>query len=430
MRYGRRTIVQIEEELEIEETDTPPDDWEEYKIVKEVSDDDDEVLNTHYVRSRFIELDTADYVISDDPAFGEFPYNIVQQNDKYDIDVEITTETGQSQAGILSASVSIYNPPKNLRNNILIPRSGRMIGKNIEISADHKKTIIIKSGYYGVDGDSLPIIYSGTIDDFRYTYEDTQVVLELNAVSQPEVNSLVTSGTFSGYFGEVIYNICGASNVSVGYIPERINVKDKDMDYVFFYEGELEEDEEYAEITVEIDDVMPVFESCLKATKELRDNYFINLDVSSDMGSINIFPSDFARYSGLQLTPESGLISLDEKSDLGADLLNILDGLDIDETEFKNMQDSGYTLECLFLPEISYGDFIKFRMNEQEDWRYIRINSYQHDIPSNGEAKTTIEGESETKVDEIDTMYETHSLKSINPYKLDQNIYDVYSLTE
>lgn len=415
MIYGRNTIVEIENELEAEQIDNL--DYiegnycgEDYKIVEIVRPSPYQEHENVYgyerykLRSKFLRLKTNEITVSDSDAFGVYPYNVISWERKYDIDVTIginDTGTGAidtDKGTRLAAQINLFNPPKGVEKNLTVPEDIKLVGETYEkeFTAPYK-TIMVRSGYYGVHGQNMPVLFYGKLEEVSYEFAGNDVEIELYAESAPEKSGLLPAKNYRGTFLDVIKELCVDGNVAMGYFPSTI--QDEETGILM--------DVSRTNVQKDVDGSTTIKEAVDYIVEDVSKRRHIKLETDYAMGMVNIYPKNYLRYSGVQLTRNTGLISATKNEQMELDTSG---NIELSETEQYD-----WTLDCLFLPDISYRDAIKFRVERGGEWKYISVISFEHDIPHDGSATTRIEGD-ELEVEPNEDDLELYTMRKRNPY--------------
>lgn len=442
MRFGR--IVKIEllesnivapanENLDVGESGiikNPPSMKENWMYME------DEDNNRGYkVTSRWREFVSDE--ISTNDEIGEFPYNIVKWDHKYDIDIELTTQQTSQQKSFdemkdlnidyseglegvkdkissmdtsietLEADITIYNPPEDMVKEIsdvkLIQRDGADLE---EIGGSLSKRMIIKAGYYGKYDKTLPVIFKGKIKPKEgVEYIDNEDETEIRFTLESKLELFENSDKYSGdqsYLSGINFNgkeerrldnaikkVVEGSGVSVGRIIYEYTKEETGEDIIMRLPTYF---------SIEPDTT--INDAVLKIVNKIEEKYTLHgqLDVRTEMaGVVSVVPKDYNYYKGIVLTPELGLINFTRSKN------------DINSSSSDSA--SEYELETLLLPEIRYGDLIKLKKYEGDEWSYFKVNKYTHNLPHNDSATTTLTCE---KLEDVETLYNNEEIYSLN----------------
>lgn len=395
--------------------------------------EEDETSRKFKATGNWREFKSDEIVVNE--QLGEFPFNIVEWKHEFDIDIEMSLESSGAQkieydegdldeideedynkSDIIEATITIYNPPKELLQEMgkveVITREGVDL-ETVDLSHQpFRQLIILKVGYYGKHGMNVPIIFRGDIDPERgieYIEEEGESEIIFTAQSSMELYDEADEDDDNGNGGiglklngerldKALEKIVSGTAVVIGDVT---------------YEYEDSETGETTDITVpeiEIEQGESILGAVDEVVSEVNDKYDFDVDENEGLkyvvekGSvISIVPMNYVYYKGIELGPEVGLISISRQTE-GRD-----GSVDEDEDD--------YELETLFLPEIEYGDVLKVKRYEGDNWRFYKVNDYIHDIPHDGAATTTMECERIEGVELIKDNETNYSIRAESPYK-------------
>lgn len=404
--------------------------------LKETKSDEEDIGDFYKVTSKWREFKSGE--IKTDDNLGDFPFNIVEWEQNFDIDVEISLEERtsgdegdyktenydkddmreQKTFDVLVAKVTIYNPPKNLvkeMDEVNFYQTKNIGSEKLDVvDQPFRKIMRIKAGYYGKHGMNVPTIFKGQIDseegvEYNDEGEETQITFTVESalelfdrvddIKNDKVPRTTEDLIFTGKdrrIHNVIKKIIEGRGPTIGRIVKKFKND----------EGE----EEYIKVKDEfkISKGTRISVAISKAVKKVNENNSLNknLTVENSMGNvINITPENYKYYSGIVLTPEIGFISLTRRTEEG-----------YGESDKDEESSDKYEIETLFLPEIRYGDVIKLKRFEGDDWNFFKVNDYVHNIPHNDSATTSIACEELKGVELLKYGEEKYDLKTKSPY--------------
>lgn len=428
MRYGRITEVNLIDSYILTGADSV-DDLNKDKLSKLIGDEEEPYASNKWkilekndekytVTAKWLSFKSHEIGVNEN--VGTFPFNITKWENKFDMDIEIGTEnrnvgdTSGEQTKVLSADVTIYNPPKEVSNNAKLRKLNKLINgeyEKIRGVSGLNKFINIKSGYYGKHGKNIPNIFRGRVEAISVENTGGEVSLRLIANGSAECNeTLNRTKQYVGRVDKVVEELCKDVNATPGRVV-----------YEYLSDGNKKS------LKIDYDDDFKVTRgtSVLEAMsgkngikKILNEKYSLKpkLKVATTTGTVNLVPKNWSVYAGYEITKDSGLTNIRQKKSMKND-----SDLDTGTPPF--------TVETLFLPSIRYKDMIKTRMSDKHEWKYLTVESFNHTINHNETAITKLSCNRVDNVTHIIDGEEVYSLKSVNPYSRNETGYDVYTLT-
>lgn len=403
-----------------------------------IIEEEDDELNLYKVTSKWREF-VSDEIVTND-RLGEFPFNIVDWEHKYDFDLEMSMESSSNEPidvdtddldnldedidydnkDIFEMDITLYNPPKNLVNEIasvdIQKRDGVNIDKENISDQPFRQLIIVKVGYYGKNGMNVPIIFRGDLDPERgveYNEDGEESELVITAQSARELfdepdDDDVSRGYSMEFDGERL-------DIALEKIVEGTGVTLGNVIYEYTIYDEEEDEEETKEIYVpeiKIEEKENIISIVDELIKEVNNKYDFDVEGGEGLkfvvekGSVlSIVPINYVHYNGVELSPEIGLINFTKQK-------NVRDG-----TSESGKDENEYELETLFLPEISHGDLIKVKRSKVSKWEFYKVTEYVHDVPHNDSATTTMQCEKIEGVETIRYNESDYSLTPKSPYE-------------
>ena len=388
---------------------------------------------------------------------GEFPFNITGWEHKFDIDVDINLEQSVPQGrniedldfddrsydsnDVLEAEVTIYNPPKELvkeMGKIRMYKKEGLKDKELDISDQpFRKMMRIKAGYYGKHGMNVPIIFQGQINPeqgVEYTEEGGESEIIFNVETSVELyDEPLDKETYKERYGEqapivneelfeydtklddAIKRIIKGRGLTLGRVVTQYEDPDKEEPQDIIIPGKYgtEASGKYVKRPLLIEAGTPINQAIAEVIEFVNEKHKPNLDkeltVESSMdGVVDIVPTEYRYFKGIELRPEIGLISINRQSSGGEGI--VLEDEDEDE------QGDEYELQTLFIPEVAHGEIIKVKEREEDDWEFYEVNDYSHEIPHNSSATTTLVCSKLEDVNLLGEDEEQYSIEAVNPY--------------
>jgi len=336
-----------------------------YKIPEEADkvDPEEDELYTTWATFRSADISLRQSVDDEGNTIirGEFPYNIDEWEDKYEINFNVSTKDASSEDEDpqLELDCEIYNVPSTWKKTVGAQKEKDWKKLGFSSSEGDRNNIIVKSGYMGPKGPDLKTIFAGPISSISYHEEPSDSVLEIEAeggrVKERDVDVTILADT---RIDKAIERLCRNASVPIGEIQ---GTKYADGSYVRTHEK--------LELTGTLSDGLE------KLIGHINKHLEESLKYNFRGMRVNVVIDDYNYRTGYRLT-------------FGKDLQEISPAQSSEEDDD---DEDLYEAECVFLPSIATGSIIELRRPGHEEVDHFMVEMFEHDVDSKGDAVTSLE---------------------------------------